>query len=117
MAKKTKVNYDAKEDILSLAKADRVKESLRIGDVILDFDGDYRIVGVEIFNARSFFKAFRVTKKLLSSVENAKLSVHYSPDWAMISIVLYPESQDKAIEKEFTIPALEEQAPFARASA
>lgn len=43
-----KVGYDREENILKLAKAENVKESVRIDNVILDLDNDYRIVGVEI---------------------------------------------------------------------
>lgn len=113
MEKKASMNYDEEEDILSIVRSDSVNNSARIGDVILDFDSDMRIVGIEIFNAVEFFQAFELSKDDLKSIKDAKMSVHYSLDWAIIKISLKIESRDTPIVKDFTIPSLEGQARLA----
>ncbi|VVB59456.1 Uncharacterised protein [uncultured archaeon] len=109
MEKKAYVNYDGEDDILSIVKSDFINHSVRIADVILDFDNDMRIVGVELINATEFFEAFELSKDDLKNIDKAKLSVHYSEDWAIVKITIFLKDRITPIVKDFTIPSLEEQ--------
>lgn len=109
MEKKALVNYDDEEDILSIVKSDFISHSARVGDVILDFDSDMRIVGVEIMNAVEFFEAFELSKEDFKGIKEARLAVHYSLDWAIIKITMFLETRAAPIVKDFTIPSLKEQ--------
>lgn len=106
MEKKTHVDYDGEEDILSVAKAGPAGNSARIGDIILDFDNNLRIVGIEVMNAMDFFEAFELSKEDLKSVRDARLAVHYSKDWAIIKITLFLATRDAPIVKDVAIPSL-----------
>ena len=109
MEKKAQVSYYYGEDILRILKTDVVKDSIRMGDVILDFDNDKRIVGLEIMNATEFFEAFDLSREDLDNTESAKLSVNYSKDWAIIKISLSIPERENPMVKDFTIPSLEGQ--------
>lgn len=109
MEKKTCMNYDSNEDILSIIKSGHVSHSARIGDVILDFDNSMRIIGIELINATEFFEAFDISKGDLRSIDNARLSVHYSHDWAVTKITIKIKTRQAPIAKDFTIPSLKEQ--------
>lgn len=109
MEKKAYVDYDDEENILSIVKSDFINHSVRIADVILDFDTDMRIVGVELLNATDFFESFELSKDDLKNIEKAKLSVHYSEDWAIIKITIFLKGKAVPIVKDFTIPSLDEQ--------
>lgn len=104
MAKKTDVDYDKEEDILSLSNSDKVKDSVRLEDVIIDFDYNSRIIGIEIINARRFFESFNITKDFLDNIASAKLKVNYGTDWFSITVILFSDSQ-QPIEKVISIPA------------
>ncbi len=109
MEKKALVNYDGEEDILSIVKSDSINNSARIGDVILDFDIDMRIVGVELMNAGEFFEAFELSKEDFKNIKEARLSVHYSLDWAIVKIILFLNNRSVPIVKDFSIPSLDAQ--------
>ncbi len=109
MNKKATVSYYCDEDILRILKVKIVKDSARIGDVILDFDNERRIVGLEIMNATEFFEAFDLSREDLDNIESAKLSVNYSKDWAIVKISLSIPERENPIVKDFTIPSIEGQ--------
>ena len=59
-SEKIAVDYDKEEDILSLSKeGNKVKFSLDLefpkGDFVIDYGFDGKIVGIEFFNASSYF--------------------------------------------------------------
>ena len=73
-AKKAIVDYDAKEDILFLSRGKKIKDSLDLGNIILDFDQNDNVAGVEILNAS---KTLSFSKKLLSHIQKAMMKVMY----------------------------------------
>ena len=86
-----KVDYDKDEDILSISKAGaRVKFSFDIslpnGDIVIDYDFNSLIVGIEFFNASNY-------SPLLNKISDfsklkANLSIQYGPNWAQIKYEL-----------------------------
>ena len=86
------IDYDKDEDFLSLSKeGKKVKFSLDLelpnGDFVIDYGFEGDIVGIEFFNASSYFPAF----KDMSDIQNMKasMSVQYGPNWASIKYALF----------------------------
>ncbi|MEA2003468.1 MAG: DUF2283 domain-containing protein [archaeon] len=115
MEKKAQIRYDSEEDILTLRKVNAVKDSINIVNINLDFDSERRIVGIEIMGAIGFFEAFELSKEDFEHIKDAKISVNYSKDWAIIKITLYMPKKSEPIVKDFTIPSLIEQQSLASA--
>ena len=109
MEKRASVSYDKEEDILGLLNTENVNESVRIGDIIIDLDTQFKIVGIEIFNATKFFKSANVSSEFLSNIKEARLRVHTGNNWASMVIILHSAITERPIEKEVTIPAIETQ--------
>jgi len=107
MGKTTHVDYDKEEDILSLSYPDKVKDSVRLEDIIIDFNYNSKIVGIEIINARRFFESFDITADYLNYITSAKLKVNYGTRWFSIMIILFSKKGTQHIEKEITIPAFD----------
>ena len=91
-SEKIAVDYDKEEDILSLSKeGNKVKFSLDLefpkGDFVIDYGFDGKIVGIEFFNASSYFPML----KDFSDVKGIKasMSVQYGPNWAQIAYSIY----------------------------
>ncbi|MBI2631513.1 DUF2283 domain-containing protein [Candidatus Pacearchaeota archaeon] len=92
MAKENiRIDYDKEEDLFSLIREEsKVKFSFNVslpqGDIIVDYDFNGQIVGIEFFNASSYFPQ-------LKNVEvkdiKASFSVRYGPNWAQVSYILY----------------------------
>jgi uncharacterized protein YuzE len=93
MAKENiEVMYDKEEDILSLFKEGSKSKfsfdlALPNGDVVIDYGFDSKIVGIEFFNASSYFPML----KNVSNVADIKasMSVQYGVNWAQVSYALY----------------------------
>lgn len=85
MAKKTEINYDTEEDILSLSKGKKVKVSKDIGDFVIDFDYEGCVSGLEILNAS---ESLKIEPKELEKIEEATMTVTYRQKEIYISIVL-----------------------------
>ena len=66
------VDYDREVDVLSLSRNKKVKDSLELGDVILDFDSKLFVSGVEILNAS---KNLNVPKSILSNIRKASMMI------------------------------------------
>ena len=115
MEKKAQVRYDSEEDILTIRKANIVKDSINIANINLDFDSERRIVGIEIMDAINFFEAFELSKENFEHIKDANISVNYSKDWAIIKITLFMPEKSEPIVKDFTIPSLKEQECLASA--
>ena len=86
-----KVSHDKEEDIISLFReGSRVKFSFDLalpkGDIVLDYDFNGYIVGLEFFNASSYFPFLK--KSLNTSNLKAKMSIQYGSNWAQISYEL-----------------------------
>ena len=87
-----KISYDKEEDLLSLfSLGSRVKFSFDIsvpdGDIVVDYDFDGKIVGLEFFNASRYFPMLNKVKD--SKELKAILNVKYGPNWAQINYSVY----------------------------
>lgn len=86
------VDYDKEEDIFSLFKEGKKSKfsldlEMPIGDFVIDYGFDGMIVGIEFFNASSYFPVL----KELSDVKQLKasMSIQYGSNWAIISYKIY----------------------------
>lgn len=74
-----KFHYSAEDDVLSIYNYDNnVKESVQVSeDVVLDFDSNDNVIGVEIFYASEFFRAFNseIDRNFLKNLSEASLEI------------------------------------------
>ena len=103
MAKEAEVNYDEENDILFVSSDKLVNDSVDFDNFVIDFDKNGIIVGVEIMGAFDFVKKSGMSKKMISSIEKASLSViQQGREYALIKIVFVLEGENK---KELIIPS------------
>jgi hypothetical protein len=102
MAKKDiLIDYDYDEDLLSLSsKNEKVKFSfdinLPIGDFIVNYGFDGRIVGIEFSNASVFFPKI---KEMDLDKAKASISIQYGKNWAQISyLICVPNESNQIIQ-------------------
>ena len=91
MVKKAKVDYDYENDVLYVYTGEKVKDSLDIGNFVIDFSSDDRIVSVEVMDASKFLSEMldiRVTKKLLSGIETAGINIYQGREMLYVVLVL-----------------------------
>lgn len=102
MAKENiKISYDKEEDIISLFKEEsKSKFSFELelpkGNIIIDYDFNGYIVGLEFFNASKYFPFLNE----LEDIDNlrASMSVQYGINWAQISYIFYiPNSRQNFV--------------------
>ncbi|MDP2750707.1 MAG: DUF2283 domain-containing protein [Nanoarchaeota archaeon] len=92
-----KINYDFEEDILAMSKGKKAKESIDIGDFIVDLDHQGFVVGIEILNASENLK---INKQQLKLLKKASMVVRYRSNCIYVSLVLNLKEK----EKDITIP-------------
>ncbi len=90
---KYEFDYDKSNDILAIHKNGPAHVSARIGEIILDFNRDKQIIGVEIFNPD---KLLGITKKALSNLSDAKIMTRERGNCVYVYLVLKIKSEDKA---------------------
>ncbi len=87
---------DVTDSILIFVKKpdEQVKGSATIGNLVLDFAKDGKLVGLEIRKATDFFKAMSMGKDP-SEIEDAKLAVTYKRDGFMLIVWLKFTDQEE----------------------
>lgn len=86
MPEKTLVDYDEENDDLFLRKGrEKYEASIEIGDFIVDFSKNDRIVGIEIMNAS---KNLNISKALLNTIKNASMTVSQGSQAMVINALL-----------------------------
>ena len=92
-----KYHYNAEDDVLSIYNYDnKVKESVQVSeDVVLDFDGGDKVIGIEIFYASELLGAFNIenNKDFLKHLENASLEVKSFRNQFFVAVVLYKDGK------------------------
>lgn len=81
-----RISFDREHDIFSLFRiGSNVKFSFDIelpkGDIVVDFDFNGHIVGLEFFNASQYFP---ILKQIDVNKLKAKMSIQYGSNWAQI---------------------------------
>lgn len=85
--------YDKARDSLAIHKGGPAHGSARLGEIILDFDKDKQIIGVEILNPD---KLLGITKKALSNLSDAKIMTRQRGDCVYVYLVLKIKFEEKA---------------------
>jgi len=92
MESRFRFDYDEEYDILYIYNAERdVEESVEVSeDVVLDFNKEDKVNGIEIFYASEFLGAFNnsIDKDFLKSLENASWEYkEFRNQWLMVVIL------------------------------
>lgn len=90
---KYEFEYDKSLDTLTIHKDGPAHGSARIGEIILDFNNDKQIIGVEVLNPD---KLLGITKKLLSNLSDARIMTRQRGNCVYVYLVLKIKSEDKA---------------------
>ena len=95
MAKEIKtIDYDEENDIFYLSNGDKVRESIDIGDFILDVNHDNLICGLEIMDVS---ENLGISKEVLKSIKSIKMSVTYNTNHVYILLVMTFKKSGKEI--------------------
>lgn len=82
------LKYNKEVDVLSARnKGQKIKYSKRVGNVILDFDFNDKVIGCEILNASEVLSGLDVPLETILSVENATIRNMMAPNSQMVAII------------------------------
>lgn len=87
------VDYDKESDDLFLYSDKKSKGCIEIGYLILDFDRDGRLSGIEILNATDFLadcvaNGNEISKEFLSHLIKCEINVEYKNNFLFIKLLL-----------------------------
>lgn len=96
MKAETFFDYDPENDSLFIYKKTKIKGSVDIGDIIVDFSIDGKIKGIELLNASESLKNLGIKnpKEVLNSIKTVRIRAVYKAD----SITVYYSILSKARE-------------------
>lgn len=92
MLNKFKFDYDFKEDLLFVFDESRKsKGSIEFGDLVVDLEKTWNIVGLEIFNASEYLSELtnkKITKEALKEIEGAVMDFTVKKGTTIIKLIL-----------------------------
>jgi len=94
MVKKSKIDYDEEYDSLLIYGDEKAKDSLEIGNFIVDFNSQNKIVGVEILDFSSMIKIPGVKKE---QILNASIAINPKKKAVYIYINILMDKQEKQL--------------------
>ncbi len=95
MAKEIKtIDYDFENDIFYLSNGDRVRESIDIGEFILDVSHNNLICGIEIIDAS---ENLGISKETLKSIKSIKMSVNYKTNHVYVLLMIIFKQKGKEV--------------------
>lgn len=100
-----KIKYDKENDILYVHKGKKVADSLPIGDFIVEFSHENKVVGMEVLNASknlSVMVEHDISREDLSSIVDADVKMRHSGNLALVFLKILYERRGE--EKEERIP-------------
>ncbi|RLJ01431.1 MAG: hypothetical protein DRP11_04385 [Candidatus Aenigmatarchaeota archaeon] len=92
--------YDSELDVLSINGRRKTYTTTQIGDIIIDFDRNLNVAGIEIMNPDKYLG---ITKKLLKQMKYARISAHIRNNILLIRIFMVFVIENKKVEKERSI--------------
>ena len=111
-----KFDYDRENDDLFLYSGkNKSKASIEIGNIILDFDKNRKLSGIEIMNATRFLNSLiteeriSITKDLLSNLVACRVDSRSQDNLLLIRIVLL--MKHKKIPLNLSIPQITKPSP------
>jgi uncharacterized protein YuzE len=111
-----KIDYDQESDDLFLFNKEKSKGSVEMGDLIIDFNRDGDVVGLEILNAIQFLKDSvnesvqqHITKDFLADLEGCDVEITKKNNFLFIKIIL--RKQNTEISCPINTPMIAEPSP------
>ncbi len=82
------LKYNKEVDVLSARnKGQKIKYSKRLGNVVLDFDFNDKVIGCEILNASDVLSGLDVPLESIVSLESATIRNIMAPNSRMVAII------------------------------
>ena len=106
MPEKTIIDYDKEnDDLFIFRERGKIKGSVDIGDFIIDFSPDGKVLGMEIMNASSSLSHLKISKQMLGNIKRATIRTVYKPD-AFYILLLFVLENNEEIRTIVPIPAV-----------
>lgn len=111
-----KSDYDKENDDLFLySEESKSSASIEIGDIVLDFDKNKGLVGMEIMGATNLIKSFiaekmDINKTILSNIISCKVETISSGNFFIIKMVLLIK-EDMKVPLNISIPRITTHSP------
>ena len=93
---KTIFHYDDFSDRLFIScksRSEKVTGSIRILNLIIDFTGENKTVGIEISQASKYLESLNIDSKILNNLTNAEFVFQQKIDGYLIYFILQTENQ------------------------
>lgn len=103
MEKATKIDYDKEQDMLFAYTGEKVNDSLEIGDFIIDFNSQNKIVGIELFDASDMLKMSNIPKSYFDNLISGKISISQGKNSIYVLLVLEFKIGEKIEEKQILL--------------
>lgn len=101
MSKPT-TRYDLESDCLTVKKKDsKIKQSVSLGNMTLDFDNQGRVTGIQLLNASeimNFSDEIESPEKVLQNIETATLEQKWFEDGLVVKAQIYSKINGKKQE-------------------
>jgi len=105
--RKFKFSYDSdNDDLLIYDSSSKSKGSVEMGDIILDYDNNKKLVGVQIMNASVFLKNVSESgQDLLDNLTECSFEVKDQKNMKIVKIIL--KSNNSCVESVISVPGIE----------
>jgi uncharacterized protein YuzE len=106
---KLKFHYDGEDDVLSIYTGIAPKETIEFSEFLnIDVDKDYKIVGLEIFEASKFFgmRDTKINKEFLKSIKEVSIEYHELRNMWFIDVIFIDKNNNMVKQ---AIPPLSKQ--------
>lgn len=111
-----KISYDRENDILYIHQGERARDSLPVGEFIVEFSGDNSVVGLEVLNASENINVFlddEISPEDFENIVEARLSYRESHGMGIIFLVMVIERNGERREEKVHVnmPSAAPQVP------
>jgi len=103
MGRTTKIDYDKENDLLFAYTGEKINDSLEIGDFIIDFSNQNKIVGIEILDVSQMLKMSNIPASNLENIVGGKMNLSQTKNSIYIVLALEFKMGQKVEEKEIRI--------------
>jgi len=116
MQRKFHVDYDNENDSLFLYRA-KSQGSVELNNMILDFDKNKDLVGLEILQASRFLQDMNISdvkigKRMLDSIIDCRIDIKHQGGFLIIKFFLFFENKQE-YAASFSVPSIKESSPLA----
>ena len=107
-----KFDYDSKYDDLFVFNSEsKSKGAIEFGDLVIDFDNNMKVVGLELINASEYLSKIvdGFDKKLLSDIKQCNFSAVHHKNMIIIKLSIVSENQKMLVPIQ--IPGIRKSSP------